>query len=85
MSIRIVVIIIVAIPVLILAKQHAFHHNTDLYHVQSIRWIEEYGIAPGLGNLHYHLAYNSAFFLYRHYLAGVLFLDVHYIVLMDFL
>ncbi len=84
MSARIAIIIIVAIPVLILAGQPASHYDTDLYHAQSIRWIEEYGIAPGLGNLHHRLAYNSAFFLYRHYLAGVLFLDVHYIVLMAF-
>lgn len=59
---RIVIIIVVAIPVLILAGQPASHYDTDLYHAQSIRWIEEYGIAPGLGNLHHRLAYNSAFF-----------------------
>lgn len=61
MSARIAIIIIVAIPVLILAGQPASHYDTDLYHAQSIRWIEEYGIAPGLGNLHHRLAYNSAF------------------------
>ena len=62
MAIRIVIIILIAIPVLILANQPASHYDTDLYHAQSIRWIEEYGIAPGLGNLHNRLAYNSAFF-----------------------
>ncbi len=62
MSVKIVVIILVAIPVLILADQPASHYDTDLYHAQSIRWIEEYGIVPGLGNLHHRLAYNSAFF-----------------------
>ncbi len=31
------------------------------YHAQSIRWIEEYGIVKGLGNLHTRFAYNSSF------------------------
>ena len=38
------------------------HYDTGLYHAQSIRWIEEYGIVPGLGNLHSRLAYNSSAF-----------------------
>lgn len=39
-----------------------FHYDSDLYHGQSIRWIEEYGIVKGLGNIHYRFAYNSSFF-----------------------
>ena len=38
------------------------HYDTSLYHAQSIRWIEEYGVVKGLGNLHSRLAYNSASF-----------------------
>lgn len=38
------------------------HVDTDLYHAQAIRWIEEYGVVPGLGNLHSRFAYNSAAF-----------------------
>ena len=38
------------------------HYDTGLYHAQSIRWIEEYGVIRGLGNLHSRLAYNSAAF-----------------------
>lgn len=37
-------------------------YDTDLYHAQSIRWLEEYGVVKGLGNLHGRFAYNSAFF-----------------------
>lgn len=37
------------------------HYDTALYHAQSVRWIEEYGVVPGLGNLHNRFAYNSAF------------------------
>jgi len=36
--------------------------DMDLYHGQSIRWIEEYGVVKGLGNLHARFGYNSAFF-----------------------
>lgn len=38
------------------------HYDTGLYHAQSIRWIEEYGVVKGLGNLHGRLAYNSSAF-----------------------
>ncbi len=38
------------------------HYDSDLYHGQSIRWIEEYGVVPGLGNLHERFAYNSSSF-----------------------
>ena len=37
-------------------------YDSNLYHGQSIRWIEEYGVVKGLGNLHSRLAYNSASF-----------------------
>ena len=39
-----------------------FHYDSDLYHGQSIRWIEEYGIVKGLGNIHERFAYNSSSF-----------------------
>lgn len=37
-------------------------YDTDLYHAQSIRWMEEIGVVKGLGNLHERFAYNSAAF-----------------------
>ena len=37
-----------------------YFSDTYLYHVQAIRWIEEYGVVPGLGNFHSRFAYNSA-------------------------
>jgi hypothetical protein len=36
--------------------------DSGLYHFNSIRWINEYAIVPGLGNLHDRLAFNYAFF-----------------------
>jgi hypothetical protein len=37
-----------------------FSMDTDLYHAQVIRWYNEYGTPPGLGNLHSRLAFNSS-------------------------
>lgn len=34
-------------------------YDTDLYHRQIVRWLSEYGIVPGLGNLHSRLAQAS--------------------------
>lgn len=44
------------------ASRGIIHYDTGLYHAQSIRWLEEYGVVKGLGNLHCRLAYNSASF-----------------------
>ncbi len=44
------------------ASTGIIHYDTGLYHAQSIRWIEEFGVVAGLGNLHSRLAYNSASF-----------------------
>jgi len=33
--------------------------DTNLYHAQTIHWIESFRAVPGLGNLHTRLAYNS--------------------------
>ena len=36
--------------------------DMNLYHGQSIHWIEEYGVVKGLGNLHMRFGYNSSIF-----------------------
>ena len=38
------------------------HFDTNLYHAQAIRWIEEYGVVPGLANIQSRFGYNSAEF-----------------------
>lgn len=45
------------------ASRGYMHFDSGLYHAQAIRWIEEYGVVPGLANLHCRLAYNSSSFL----------------------
>ncbi len=38
------------------------HFDTGLYHAQAIRWVEEYGVVPGLANLELRFGYNSSEF-----------------------
>lgn len=43
-----------------ITSEYCQHPDTALYHANAIRWIEEYGVVKGLGNLHFRFAYNSA-------------------------
>ena len=73
-----VLIILDAIIVLLflgIACLRATHADTDLYHAQAIRWIEEYGVVKGLGNLHNRLAYNSAFMCLQALFSGAFLLQ----------
>lgn len=38
------------------------NYDSGLYHFQTIRWINEYPVVPGLGNLHWRLAFNQSYF-----------------------
>ena len=53
----------VGILTLYLASVKPIVYDTGLYHAQSIQWINEYAVVPGLGNLHGRLAFNSHFFI----------------------
>lgn len=52
---------------LLLLLENATHPpvnpDTNIYHAQAIRWIENFPAVPGLGNLHGRLAFNSAWFI----------------------
>lgn len=52
---------LIVLIMVIWTAQDPMHYDTGLYHAQAIHWIEDYGVVPGLGNLHNRLAYNSAF------------------------
>jgi hypothetical protein len=39
-------------------------YDSGLYHFNAIRWLNEYPLVPGLGNLHGRLAFNQSFFAY---------------------
>lgn len=40
------------------------NYDSGLYHFQSIRWLNEYPIVLGLGNLHGRLGFNQSYFSY---------------------
>lgn len=47
------------------------HYDTGLYHLQSVRWAENYAIVPGLGHLHGPLAQNTSYHLYVAFLGAI--------------
>lgn len=55
------IILLLSILTLMISSSEIKNYDTYLYHVQSIHWIEDYGVVPGLGLLHSRFAYNSAF------------------------
>lgn len=38
------------------------HYDSGLYHFNSIRWLNQFPLVPGLGNLHDRLAFNQSWF-----------------------
>lgn len=36
--------------------------DTDSYHIQMVKWLQEYGTVPGLANLHLRYGFNSSWF-----------------------
>jgi hypothetical protein len=58
-----VLILIYFILVLIAAQSVPSISDTGLYHIQSIKWISNYKVVPGLGNLHGRFAFNNHSFL----------------------
>lgn len=59
-------IIIFSLPFILLAFFISLvppsNYDTGLYHLQSIKWIEEYSVIPGLANLHGRFGYNPNIF-----------------------
>jgi len=54
--------IICLLSAIVYASGPVTSFDTGLYHAQAVKWIKEYGILPGLGNLHHRLAFNSSWF-----------------------
>lgn len=61
-SYRLLIVACIGLAVIIVSSSAGQIYDTNLYHAQAIRWIEEYRVVPGLGNLHSRLACNSSFF-----------------------
>jgi hypothetical protein len=63
-----VLLVIATIWIAILSMSSPTIFDDGLYHFNSIRWLNEYPIVLGLGNLHSRLAFNQSFFAYVAYL-----------------
>jgi hypothetical protein len=61
---RISIVAIVVACWCIRAMEVPTMYDSGLYHFGSIRWLNEYPIVPGLGNLHWRLALNQSYFAY---------------------
>jgi hypothetical protein len=59
-------IILYAIPLILIAFNislyRPIHYDTGLYYLQSIKWIENYPVVPGLANLHGRFGFNPNIF-----------------------
>jgi hypothetical protein len=55
----VVIFLLLCVLVLIEIVDQPKVGDAGLYHVQTIKWIESYGVVPGLGNLHGTYALNS--------------------------
>ena len=51
-----------ALIIYFLAASVPIHYDSGLYHIQAVKWIEQYAVVPGLGNLHGRLAFNPNLF-----------------------
>jgi hypothetical protein len=54
-------LVLFAIWVALLAMRAPGDYDSGLYHFNALRWINEFAIVPGLGNLHDRLAFNYAY------------------------
>jgi len=53
---------VLALIVCYFTSRGHFIWDTNLYHAQAIRWLEEYGVVKGLANIQSRAAYNSSVF-----------------------
>lgn len=55
--------LLITLFVLMALSQPVKLWDTELYHAQYIKWIRNYAVVPGLGNIHGRFAFNSMFFV----------------------
>jgi len=63
----------VAFLICLVASDAPVNYDSGLYHIQTIKWINEFAVIPGLGNLHGRLAFNPQVFTL---MAGLSFADL---------
>src|ERR1700690_445229 len=80
-----VLLVIAVLWIAIISMSSPTIFDDGLYHFNSIRWLNEYPIVLGLGNLHSRLAFNQSFFAYAAYLNFYPFFDHGYNLANSFL
>ena len=61
---KVAAILLILFASSLIAVQMPVNYDTGLYHLNSIRWANEYHIIKGIGNIHVRLGLNQLFFLY---------------------
>ncbi len=61
-SASLLLFIIVWAIILLINAGPTMMDDTESYHIQSIKWIKEYGSVPGIVNLHVRFGFNSSWF-----------------------
>ncbi len=56
------ILVLVWLLILIINSGPILMDDTDSYHIQTIKWIQEYGTVPGIVNLHERFGFNSSWF-----------------------
>lgn len=57
-------ILALIVIVSLFSMQECSRSDSCLYHLNTIRWLNEYSVVPGLGNLHSRLGFNQSYFVY---------------------
>ncbi len=61
---KLIYLFLVLFSAAIIAIQLPINYDTGLYHLNSIRWVNEHHIIKGIGNIHVRLGLNQLFFVY---------------------
>jgi len=61
-SASLILFLIVWAIILLINAGPTMMDDTESYHIQSIKWIKEYGSVPGIVNLHVRFGFNSSWF-----------------------
>ncbi|MFI5131580.1 MAG: LIC_10190 family membrane protein [Chitinophagales bacterium] len=62
-SLGLAMIFVLWIMVLVLNAGPTMMDDTESYHIQMIKWADEYGTVPGIVNLHERFGFNSSWFI----------------------
>jgi len=57
-------LVVVGVVLLYSASKKVVWYDTNLYHLNAVKWIADYGTVPGLVNLRPRLGFNNSFFLF---------------------